>query len=312
MWPDEVFSRRAAWRVICMPLLIVAGCAPPTGQDQVPTLADEEMAAFFREVHPLIEEIPTIPIPDYLQGRDDPGAGQALNTLEQVNSFADLAASDFGHLAKPAGRSQAAGGWQRECFDFPRPACLFTRSTGDFTITVWHEDFGDGWVWWESWDGCDGTHEYHGFLVQRHFLWKNLRKAIWEVYQYPDPPSCGGAADGTGPGLSVVYSFEAEGDGTLYTPWGESDLTLRRYTTTVFRYHPVAGAYLPYAEFQCTAYPDDRTVYESWAERLSVPGSLYLAYRGTWSDLRYCWESFQEDGSLWGCGGDAGCPDCGP
>jgi len=291
----------------------LVGCSGLPGADQAAEFTDEQVVDFLRASHPLIADIPTIPLPQELADRQEPYVQDVLGILEKVNSFAGLVPPLASGVPKVVQQSQSASGWKRECHDLPRPVCIFTRSRGGLTITIWHEDIGEYWMWWEEWDGCDGTHEYADYLVQRKFMGKDAREAIWEGYQYPDPPLCDGGGGGEiGPGPSFTYHFEVEGDGTLYSPWGDVQLQVRRYTTVAYRYRVDVGAYLPNVQHLCEVYPDGRMVFEIWRESVSTPGLLYLDYRGTWSDLRYCWQSFREDGMMDGCGGDMGCPECGP
>ncbi len=101
--------------------------------------------------------------------------------------------------------------------------------------------------------------------------------------------------------------------GALYAPGQVTHLDTRRYTSEQWHYHSLIGEFLPFTMLVCTSYPDNRLVFEHYSQKLSEPRLMYLSYRGVWGrDLRYCWTSYRETGTVLSCGGDMGCPDCGP
>lgn len=297
-------------------LVVAPGCQPgqPNGPDSgTDELTDEEVIADLREFHPLMTDLPPIPLPAELAQRDDDTAKEALDLLNQINSFRNAdplgtAPWDAAQNSKSARRLKGDG-WQKQCDPL---ACYYTRKQGDLTIR-WTYLFGLPGIWesFFTWDGCDGEHEYDDFMHEHWHMTQDLTLAIQTHYQYPDPPPCGDGEAAIGPGVQFRWIFELIEGGTLYMPGQVIYLDTRRYTTEQWHYHAVIGEYLVFNMLTCTSYPDGRLIFEHYSQKVSQPRLLYLSYKGIWSsDHRYCWTTYREDETVLSCGGDMGCPDC--
>jgi hypothetical protein len=311
-------QRRIRWAlwVLSAGLWAAAGCrsggTDGTDGDNA-SKTDQEVIAAIRDVHPLVADLPPIPVPVELGGRSDDTAKEALQLLDTINSFrsnSPLACTPWDTASNNKSiRLMKAGGWQQHCDAY---ACYYTKVEGDLTIT-WTQIFGlpSIWEFFITWDGCDGEHEYDDFTIEHWHTTKDLKQMVITHYQYPDAPPCGDGEAAIGPGPLFRWTFELIEGGTLYTPGQVTYLDTRRYTLENWMYDGLHG-YIPYHMTVCTSYPDGRLEFESWNKKAGSP-LLYLSYVGIWTrDHRYCWTTYHEDGRVWSCGGDMGCPDCGP
>ncbi len=179
--------------VVATGLALAAGCPPEetevrdTGTDD---LTDEEVLAAWREVHPLMTDLPPIPVPVELEARDDDNAKEVLRLLTTINSFKEN--DPLGGLPGDAGpndksiRRMKADGWQRRCDSL---ACYYTKKQGDLTMT-WTHLLGlpTAWQSFLTWDGCDGKHEYDEFMLEHWHITRDLKLGVLTHYQYPVRP----------------------------------------------------------------------------------------------------------------------------
>ena len=320
----NAIHERRVWLSAAMLLAMLGmwgGCHPVSpldGDDDESGsgLTEQEVAGAIGEVHPLMADIPPIPIPEELLNRQDPDAQNALDIFNAINAFTDSSLFAPTSAAKAARQLKDTNGWEEKCFDFFPATCIYTREQGDFTETVTHiVGMPEQWVWLLEWDGCDGEHEYSSFTLQHWMMKKDLTLFVYNHYQYPDPPACGGdgqPTQGVGPGPLYTWTFEIHNEGTFYTLWDSFDLVTREYSTMTYAYDGIMGAHLPFTLHTCTSYPDGSSEFEHHIQDVSTR-TLYRWYRGVWtSDHRYCWTTYREDGSVMDCGGDMGCSDCGP
>lgn len=293
----------------CQPL------APPPedgagGGTEPVTLSDQEVSAAIRKAHPLMSDIPPIPIPEGLRTHQGGYVQEALELLDAVNAFASsnwLSTSSV----RLADVKKGTGGWIEESSN--PMVVTYTRQDGDLTTTITHVLGLPGqWQWWVTWDGCDGEHRYRDFLVEWWMLTTDGKLMKHDVFQCPDAPSCAAQTGCHESTPLVTWVFETLDEGTLYTLWDEVQLVTRRYTMIHYAYSALASTYSPSTQEVCTHYPDGHLLFESYKRRASID-LLYRWYRGFWTvDYRYCWMTYREDETVLDCGGDAGCPDCGP
>jgi len=314
-----IFRSRSARIAAMMLLSALAGagtCEPPplstgggtTTETPGVALSDQEVAAAIRQVHPLMSDIPPIPIPEALAGRQDEQVQRALDILNTVNGFGS---SDFWSMssARLAAVRKSTGGWVE---DNTNPWIVtYTKKDGDLTTTVTHMlGIPDNWLWWVTWDGCDGQHLYDDFMVDWWMLAKNGKLMKHDMFQCLDAPPCSAQTGCHESTPLFTWVFEVLDEATLYTLWDEVLLVTRAYTTITYAYSSKFDAFLPFTRDVCTSYPDGRLVFESFKRRLS-DDTLYQWYEGRWTaDFRYCWTMYQENGAILDCGGDMNCPDC--
>jgi len=291
------------------------GCqsaSPPADDDADNVLSDQEVADAMRELHPLMSDIPPIPIPEELASYQGPGLQEALDVINTINGFT---ASDVfsASSAKLGLVKRGDGEWVEQISDPTQMVVTYTKTDGDLTTTVTHMLGVPGqWVWWVEWDGCDGKNRYDHFTVDFWLLTKDLKYMKHDRFQCLDAPSCDSETGCHESTPMMTWVFEVEGEATLYTPWGQSHLVTRKYTTTSYAYSAKAGGFGPFTVNVCTSYPDGRLIFEHWTRRLS-DDLLYKWYVGIFTaDHRYCWTTYRENGTVLDCGGDMGCPDCGP
>jgi len=316
----KTISRSRLARIVAvMLLLVVAGagtCQPPPASSGAETtdgtagigLSDQEVAMAIRQVHPLMSDIPPIPIPDALVDRQDEHAQRALDILNTVNGFAS---SDFWSIssAKLTAVRKSSGGWVE---DATNPWIVtYTKKDGDLTTTVTHMLGVPGnWLWWVTWDGCDGKHLYRDFMVDWWMLGKDGKLMKHDAFQCLDAPPCSAESGCHESTPLYTWVFEVLDEATLYTLWDEVRLVTRAYTTISYAYSNRFNAFLPFTQEVCTSYPDGRLVFESFKRRLS-DDILYRWYEGRWpADYRYCWTMYREDQTVLDCGGDMNCPQC--
>ncbi len=298
--------------LLSMTLAATIGCQPtvpaPSNSDSS-WITDEEVATAIRQGHPLPTDLPPMTVPKELAERNDEMTQEAMQIVDAVNAFTQLP-WDIPPDIKSARQLKETGEWSVTCGPI---SCTFTKQQGGLTVTV--TDFvglPTAWEVFHEWDGCDGEHEYENFLVLHWRMEKNLKWSVLTHYQYPDPPPCDGSGSEIGPGPGSQYSFEILDEGTLYAGGEEIRLSTRKYTVTNHIYDSIFQGYLPFTTTACTSYPDDSRRFELHRYRSSdhLP---YLCYLGLWSrDHKYCWSTYREDGTTLDCGGDPGCPDCGP
>lgn len=290
--------------------------------DSAQYVGDEDVLAALRREHPLIADIPAMPVPEGLKNLGAPEADPALQALDSLNAFS-VAPTSPSLFVKTARLRKESDGWEMQCRDEFPALCTFTRYEGDLRITVTHVvGQPDVWQWYEEWDGCDGQHEYDSHTVQYSIMSKDLTWSRHVLYQYPDPPPCTSGSDGDqaegppvppgeesptgswGPGPLFEFVFRVDDEGTAYTLWDSFDLRTVTYMHTTYTYVQSVGAYLPSSTIVSTRYPDGRLQIEHWHRDLET-NTLYLWYRGVWTaDYRYAWTMFDEHGRVIGCGGD--------
>ncbi len=277
----------------------------------VTVLSDQEVSAAIRQMHPLMNDIPPIPIPEALAVHPGDHVQDALARLNAVNGFASShwpAAA-----AKPAYVNKSTGGWVEQSSGTNPVVVTYTRQDGDLTTTITHVlGLPGNWLWWMTWDGCDGEHRYDDFMVEWWMLTTDGKLMKHDVFQCLDSPPCDSATGCHDSTPLVTWMFEVLDNGTLYTLWDEVRLVTRRYTVIQYGYSVRFSGFAPFTQDVCTSYPDGRLVFEGYMRRLS-DDLLYKWYRGIWTaDHRYCWTMYREDETVLNCGGDMGCPDCGP
>lgn len=203
--------------------------------DSAQYVGDEDVLAALRREHPLIADIPAMPVPEELKNLGVPEADPALQALDCLNAFSTIPTSPS-LFAKSARLRKDSDGWEMQCRDEFPALCTFTRYEGDLRITVTHVvGQPDVWQWYEEWDGCDGEHEYDSYMVQYSIMSKDLTWSRHVIYQYPDPPPCTSDSDGDqaegppvppgvesptgswGPGPLFEFVFRVDDEGTAYT-----------------------------------------------------------------------------------------------
>ena len=259
----------------------------------------EELFELVETNHQTYKDIAPVELPSLLFNLNN---DKAKDAIEIANSFNDFFESSNAFI--PKGRISKS--ITTECYgNGIGSVCTYRWKEDDLYITAVDFYTADYFLMSIYYKGTKNGHNYpgdlnnpddYGYLVQYHAMSTDAKEAIITNYRYPDSPP----EYATEP--QFMYSFKAEGDETIYTPWGSSKLTTYIYTSIIYDYIPETFVHISNLNMMtCKPNGDIEWEIDSWS---IDKHKLYkfMVYFYDYSENKFSWEKYDDDGHMvdWG------------
>jgi len=318
---------QARWSVLFLTvgaLLFTVGLVPCRAQTGSPTnLSDgahqspsDPPAAMTPEIPP-ISEIVVPPLPDAFTKSSNPDVRKAAERVEEIFAFKDLdfdpsavfgerdsdvssksSAISVGVIPPRAGCVEfSPSDWVPDCAPVVRPgvlSCRFYRYNGSLCVEWFDDRTPLTWMVEIRMDGTTGSATFENFVVQR---WASNTDHKWAGYEHRQhiehPDLEGGYADGP----QDEWEFMVEGEATLYTPNGKTDLSTRHLTHRHHQYDFNDREFFMLFKSTLSCFPDGGFRSVLYCANLKTK-ELYVCYVAYWKEDKGGWMTFDEDGRL--------------
>lgn len=274
-----------------------------------------------------VSEIVIPSLPDAITSSSDPNARRVVDMLDEaaalkISIFDPTAlfeepAAETSTKSSPVTRGVIApragcveyspDKWVPDCEPVVRPGvvvCRFYRYNGSLCVEWFDARTPFTWKRSVRMDGTSGSSTFERFYVQHWSQNADLKFATYQHNQHIENPDLeNGYADGP----QDYWEFMVDGDGTLYTPSGKTDLATRVFRHKHHRYDFNDREFFIDSSSTLTCYPDGGFHVLHLCASLKTK-ELYTCYVAYWKDGEGGWMTFDEDGRLTDSGKIEGMP----
>ena len=254
----------------------------------------------YRDIAPAV-------IPDALLGLEGEHAQKARDIAQSFNDF--IASPDASSAPSGKSGSRATRSVEPDCYNMGGLTylCIYQWQDGGLICTLHEIHSPDVWTLtyfakgeWHgiTYPGDMNNPDDPGYPVQYHTYGTDARSALIQTWMYPNT-NCAN--------LPVFeYGFKVEGEGTLYTPWGETQLCTYIYTSNIYVCDwPDQGDWTLSIGSTMKAFPDGDLEMEviTYSLKHGVP---YISWKCWYdaSEFKFSWATYDEDGNCTGTSED--------
>ncbi len=283
----------------------------------------EILAAMSRD-QPLLSEIVIPPLPDAMTGPQDPNMRKIVELFDELSSLKDRAfdvPDVFGDPVKSEAEKSASvaqgtvkpragckehtqGGWKNDWCKSGLPAgfvsCHFYRYDGSLCEEFFDDLTPSNRNRSYRLDGTSGATTYHTFVVQSFTRSREDRYFLYEHNQHIEHSDL---EKGYVDGPWDSWEFLVEGEATLYTPYGEADLSTLIIKHKHHRFDWPDRKFYQNLLGITTFHPNDTITSGLWCMNLDTK-ELYQCYFAHWDtkDGKGSWYTRDKDGQITGSG----------
>lgn len=294
--------------------------SPTNPGDEAHQVLSDTQAGVAPEI-PSFSEIVVPPLPDAFTNSPNPDVRKAVEWVEEILAFKDLefdpsavfgepdseistksSAVSVGVIPPRAGCVEfSPADWVPDCEPVVRPgvvSCRFYRYDGSLCVEWFDNRTPLAWMVEIRMDGTSGSATFEDFVVQRWARNSDQKWAGYERRQHIEHPDLkGGYADGP----QDEWEFLVEGEATLYTPNGKTDLSTRHIVHRHHRYDFRDREFFLSFKSTLSCFPDGGFHAVLYCSNLKTK-EIYVCYVAYWKEDKGGWMTFDEDGRLTGSG----------
>lgn len=315
-WSVQLF---AIWA-----LLFIVAVVPSGGQTGSPIEPDDKAyqtpsgipAAMTPEIPP-ISEIVIPSLPDAFTSSSDPNARRIIDMLDEVAGFESSMFNPTAFFGEPESETSTKSSavsvgvippragcvefspadWVPDCEPVLRPgvvSCRFYLYDGSLCVEWFDDQTPLTWMVEIRMDGTSGSSTFENFVVQHWTTNADHKFASYQTNQHIEHPDL---EDGYADGPQDYWEFMVEGEATLFTPSGKTDLATRHIRHIHHQYDSNDREFFVLFKSSLSCFPDGGFRSVRICANLKTK-DLYTCYAAYWKEDEGGWMTFDEDGRL--------------